>query len=102
MKDPKKVEQGKKLAELNRRRREELKAQKKNEQERKSDTVNLTSTQCYGIGAIVVAGAITIIGYQVWKSKKKKGVESFTHIIHNPHNPTTQQPQNQPKKFEME
>ena len=50
-----------------------------------------------------MGGAITIIGYQVWKSKKK-GVESFTHnlVIHNPHNPTTQKPQNQLRKLEME
>ena len=96
-KDPKKVEQGKKLAEYNRKKKEELKEQKKNEQESENSAV--TSNQCYGIGAIVVGGAIIIIGYQVWKSKKK-GVESFTHnpVIHL----TTQQPQNQPKKFEME
>ena len=101
-KDPKKVEAGKRLAEYNRRKKEELKEQKKNEQESKSGTVNLTLTQCcYGIGSFAVAGTIIIIGYQVWKSKKKKGVESFTH---NPviHNLTTQQPQNQPNKFEME
>ena len=103
-KDPKKVEQGKKLAEYNRKKKEELKEQKKNEREGENSAVNLTSTQCcYGIGAFAVAGAIIIIGYQVWKSKKKE-VESFTHnpIIHNPHNPTTQQPQNQSKKWEME
>ena len=102
-KDPKKVAAGKKLAEYNRRKKEELKEQKKNERESENSAVNLTSNQCYGIGAFGVAGAIAIVGYQVWKSKKK-GVESFTHnpIIHNPHNPTTQQPQNQPGKFEME
>ena len=100
-KDPKKVEAGKKLAEYNRRKKEELKEQKKNEQESKSGAVNLTSTQCcYGIGAFAVAGTIIIIGYKVWKSKKK-GVESFKH---NPltQNLTTQQPQNHPGKFEME
>ena len=102
-KDPKKVAAGKKLVEWNRRKKEELKAQKKDEQESENRAVNLTSTQCYGIGAFAVAGTITIIGYQVWKSKKK-GVESFTHnqVIHNSHNLTTQQPQNQPRKFEME
>ncbi len=101
-KDPKKVAAGKKLAEYNRRKKEELKEQKKNERESENSAV--TSTQCcYGIGAFAVAGAIIIIGYQVWKSKKK-GVESFTHnpVIHNLHNLTTQQPQNQSKKFEME
>ena len=100
-KDPKKVAAGKKLAEYNRRKKEELKEQKKNERESENSAVNLTSTQCcYGIGAFAVAGAIIIIGYQVWKSKKK-GVESFTH---NPHNSTTQKPKNQPRKskFEME
>ena len=100
-KDPKKVAAGKKLAEYNRRKKEELKEQKKNERESENSAVNLTSTQCcYGIGAFAVAGAIAIVGYQVWKSKKR-GVESFTH---NPviHNLTTQQPQNQSNKFEME
>ena len=99
-KDPKKVAAGKKLAEYNRKKKEALKEQesKKNEQESKSGTVNLTSNQCYGIGAFAVAGAIAIVGYQVWKSKKR-GVESFTH---NPvKNDTTQKPQNWPKKFEM-
>ena len=89
---------GKKLAEYNRRKKEELKEQKKNERESENSAV--TSTQCYGIGAIVVGGAIIIIiGYQVWKSKR--GAESFTH---NPviHNPTTQKPQNQLRKLEME
>ena len=101
-KDPKKVAAGKKLAEYNRKKKEELKEQKKNEQESENSAVNLTSNQCYGIGAFAVAGAIIIIGYQVWKSKKR-GVESFTHnpVIH-PQILTTQQPQNQPKKFEME
>ena len=101
-KDPKKVAAGKKLAEYNRKKKEEaLKEQesKKNEQESKSGTVNLTSNQCYGIGAFAVAGAIAIVGYQVWKSKKRE-VESFTH---NPvKNDTMQKPQNLPKEFEME
>ena len=97
-KDPKKVAAGKKLAEYNRKKKEALKEQesKKNEQESKSGTVNLTSNQCYGIGAFAVAGAIAIVGYQVWKSKKR-GVESFPVKTD-----TTQKPQNWPKEFEME
>ena len=46
-KDPKGVEAGKRLAEYNRKKREELKAQK---------SEVLTSSQCYGIGAVLAVG----------------------------------------------
>ena len=49
-KDPKKVEAGKRLAEYNRRKREELKAQKSQVEPK------LTSSQCYSIGAVLAVG----------------------------------------------
>ena len=52
-KDPKKVEAGKRLVEYNRRKREELKAQKS---ESKQVEPVLTSSQCYGIGAVLAGG----------------------------------------------
>ena len=52
-KDPKKVEAGKRLVEYNRRKREELKAQKS---ESKQVEPMLTSSQCYGIGAVLAVG----------------------------------------------
>ena len=50
-KDPKKVEAGKRLAEYNRRKREELKAQKSKQVEPMLD-----SSTCYGIGAVLAVG----------------------------------------------
>ena len=58
MKDLKKVEVGKRLAEFNRRKREELKVQKIEEQKREVEPT-ITSSQCYGIGAVL---AVVVIG----------------------------------------
>ena len=61
-KDPKKVEAGKRLAEYNCRKREELsKAQKKIESEPK-----LTLSQYYGAGAVVAIGVLGVLGYYVY------------------------------------
>ena len=54
-KDPKKVEAGKKMAERNHKKREELKAER----------------QYYGIGAILRAvGVIGVFGYCLYQAKK--------------------------------
>ena len=100
-KDPKKVEAGKTLAEWNRKNKEELKAQEGNKKEKQESSVNLSSTQCYGIGAIivVVAGVVFIV-YQVWGNPFKKGKDvssnsasiASTHVIEPSHS----------KMFEME
>ena len=73
-KDPKKVEAGKRLAEWNRKNKEELKAQEGNKKEKQESSVNLSSTQCYGIGSIivVVAGVVFVV-YRVWGNHFKKG-----------------------------
>ena len=51
-KDPKKVEQDKRLAEHSHRKREEMKAQK--------NEINLTY---YGAGAVVAIGVLSVISY---------------------------------------
>ena len=90
-KDPKKIEVGKRLAEYNRRKREELKAQKS---ESKQVEPMLTLSQCYGIGAVLAVGVIGGLGYYVYQAKKGK-VNAVNTIV------LSQQP---PKanKFEME
>ena len=68
MKDPKKVQVGKRLAEYNRERREdrELKVQKS---ESKQVEPTLTSSQ-YGIGAVLAVGVIGGLGYYLYQAKK--------------------------------
>ena len=88
MKDPKKVQAGKRLAEYNRERREdrELKVQKS---ESKQVEPTLTSSQ-YGIGAILAVGVIGGL-YQA-----KKGEVNAVP----PHQPSHPHPK--ANKFEME
>ena len=65
MKDLNKVEVGKKLAEYNRRKRKELAKVQKIESKPK-----LTSSQYYGVGAIVAIRALGILDYYAYGSKK--------------------------------
>ena len=62
MKDPKKVEAGKRLAEYNHTKREELEQMKAQKSE--SET-NLTF---YGAGAIVAIGFFGVIDYYIYQS----------------------------------
>ena len=89
-KNPKKVEVGRRLAEYNHRKREELKAQK-SEVEPK-----LTSSMCYGIGSVLAVGVIGGFGYYLHQAKKREDNNIVPH-----HQPS---PQQHPKanKFEME
>ena len=92
-KDPKKVEVGKRLAEYNRRKREELKKQKieqKNEVEPK-----LTSSTCYRIGAVLAVGVIGGFGYYCYQAKKGE-----VNNIVPPQQPSHPRPKD--NKFEME
>ena len=66
MKDPKKVAASKKIAEHNRKKREELKAQKS---ESKQVEPMLTSNQ-FGIGAVLAVGVIGGLGYYLYQAKK--------------------------------
>ena len=63
-KDPKKVGAGKRLAEYNRRKREELKAQKSQAEPM------LDSSMYYGIEAVLAVGVIGGLGYYVYQAKK--------------------------------
>ena len=62
MKDPKKVEVGKRLAEYNCRKREVLAKAQESE-------LKLTSSQYYGAGVIVAIGALDVLGYCIYQSK---------------------------------
>ena len=90
-KDPKKVEVGKRLAEYNCRKREELKAQRS-----KSKQVEpmLTLSQCYGIGAVLAVGVIGGFGYYIYQAKKGE-VNAVNNVV-----PSQQPPK--ANKFEME
>ena len=85
-KRPKKVEAGKRLAEYNRRKREKLKVQKSESKQ------VLTSSQCYGIGAVLAVGVIGGIGYYLYQAK----VNAVVPIQQPSH------PRPQTNKFEME
>ena len=67
-KNPKKVEQGKRLAESNHKKREV----KKREEQRKEQVKLEVSTikQYYGIGAVIALGVIGGLGYYIYQSKK--------------------------------
>ena len=92
-KQPKKVEAGKRLAEYNHRKREELKVQKSESKQ------VLTSIQCYGIGAVLAVGVIGGIGYYLYQAEVNAIVTFLPQQL--PKQPSPQQP---PKanKFEME
>ena len=70
-KDPEKVAAGKRLAEYNRRKREELKAQKSEVEPM------LTLSQCYGgIGAVLAVRVIGGLGYYLYQAKVNNVVPS--------------------------
>ena len=82
-KDPRKVEAGKRLAEYNHRKSEELKAQK---------SKVLSSSQYFGIGAVLAVGVIGGFGYCVYQAK--------VNAVVPPQQPSPTRPQT--NKFEME
>ena len=63
MKDPKKVKAGKRLAEYNHRKREQMKAQKSESE---------TKLTYYVAGTVVAVGVLGVIGYYVYQSKTSK------------------------------
>ena len=65
-KDPKKVEAGKRLAAINRKKREVKKREEQVQLEKTTSGVN----QYYGIGAIIAVGVIGGLGYYIYRSKK--------------------------------
>ena len=87
-KNPKKVDPGKRLAEYNHGKREELKVQKSKQVEPVLDL-----SMCYGIGAVLAVGVIGGLGYYIYQAKVNSVV---------PHQqPSPQQPP-EANKFEME
>ena len=85
-KDPKKVEAGSRLAEYNRRNREELRVQKSESKQ------VLDSSQYYRIGAVLPVGLIGGLGYYLYQAKKGE----VNNVV------PPQQPRPQTNKFEME
>ena len=81
--NPKKVKAGKRLAEYNHKKREELKEQKSEEQ--KSDV-----SQYYSSGAVIALGVIGGLGYCLYQAKKGEVNDV-----------APQQPRPQTNKFEM-
>ena len=88
-KNPKKVEAGKRLPEHNRKKREELKAQKQ-----KSEGPSRLS-QYYSVGAVLAVGVIDGLGYYIYRTKKGEvPPQQPSHLQRD--NPS------QTKKFEMD
>ena len=88
-KNLKKLEAGKRLAAHNRRKREELKAKKR---EGQKSEVN----QYYDTGIVLAVGVIVGLGYYIYRTKK---AQQSSHS--QPNNPPQQQcPQT--NKFEMD
>ena len=91
-KNPKKVEQGKRLAEHNHKKREE----QRKEQAKLEKTASGVS-QYYGIGAVIALGVIGGLGYYIYQTKKGE----------QPSNPKQNNPKPHPKvqaqtnKFEI-
>ena len=90
-KNPKKVEQGKRLAENNRKKREV----KKREEQVKLEKSGVN--QYYGIGAVIALGVVGSLGYYIYRTKKAEQPSNSQQNNLKPH------PQVQPQtnKFEM-
>ena len=90
-KDPKKVEAGKRLAAVNRKKREAKKREEQAQLERTTIGVN----QYYGIRAVIALGVIGGLGYYIYQSKKGPAIREVTM-------PVSQQPRPQTNKFDMD
>ena len=87
MKDPKKVEAGKRLAVIN---------HKKIEVKKREEAQNGGVNQYYGIGAIIAVGVISGLGYYIYQTKQP------SHGPHTQPSNRPQQPRPQTNKFEMD
>ena len=83
------MEVGRRLAEYNHKRREELKV-------RKSKV--LPSSTCYGIGAVLAVGVIGGLGYYLYQAKRGE-VNAANNVV-PPQQPSHPHPK--ANKFEME
>ena len=93
-KDPKKVKAGKRLAEWNRNNKKELRNTKQptkvgqspqevNNNEDKQES-GISSTQCYGIGAIVVVAVAGVVVYKVWGNPFNKVSNNSNSLYSTP------------------
>ena len=100
MKDPKKVEAGKRLAAINHKKRE---AKKREEQAQLERTTGRDFTsgvnQYYGIEAIIAVGVIGCLGYYIYRSKNGPAIREVKDVS-MPHNPPKPRPQT--NKFDMD
>ena len=79
-KDPKKVEAGKRLAAINRKKREVKQREEQAQLEKTTSGVN----QHYGIGAVIPLGVIGSLGYYIYQSKKSRMFQCHIILISNP------------------
>ena len=78
MKDPKKVEAGKRLAAIN---------HKKREAKKREEAQNGGMNQYYGIGAVIAVGVIGDLGYYIYQTQQPS---------HRPHTQLSNPPQQPP------
>ena len=95
MKDPKKVEAGKRLAAINRKKREVKKREEQAKLEKTTSGVN----QYYGIRAVIALEVIGGLGYYINRTKKGQ-VSQEVKDVSMSHNPPKQPPQT--NKSEMD
>ena len=94
-KNPKKVEQGKRLAENNHKKREA----KKREEQTKLEKSEVN--QYHGIGAVIALGVIGGLGYYIYRTKKVEQPSNPQQNNPKPH-PQVIAAQPQTNKFEMD
>ena len=93
VKDPKKVEAGKRLAAINRKKREAKK---------RGEAQNGRMSQYYGIRAVIAVGVIGGLGYYIYPTKKRHACGEVKDAS-TTRNPTvSQQPSTKANKFEMD
>ena len=93
IKDPKKVEAGKRLAAINCKKREA----KKREEQVQLEKIGVN--QYYGIKAVIALGVIGGLGYCIYQTKKREASREVKDVS-MPHNPPKPRPQT--NKFEMD
>ena len=91
-KDPKKVAASKRLDEWNRNNKEKLAQSAKTQQ----SEPKLTSSQAYGVGAVMAVGVLGLLGYYVYQSRKGDTSKDATKVT------PVRDIQKRANKFEME
>ena len=95
-KDPKKVEAGKRLAAINRKKREV----KKREEQVQLEKIGVN--HYYGIGAVIALGVIGSLGYYIFQTKKGPANREVTIPVSQEPRPQVIASQPQTNKFEMD